>query len=582
MSDWESRPEPDPDAAGELPRSGAMRRRILAGLGIAPAAAAMAMTSSGMAAAAPDRPAGAGSWWATPQDFGARGDGRSDDTDALTRLAASGASLVFFPPGTYPISRTITWPTHYMRVEGSVQTTRNSVVLGRTKGMTLFAVTGWQCGFSRIGLEGDGAVKTGDGATMTGIAYVRPNRTGVDLTIDHCYVTRMATAILLRGNGNRVLDSIISASAIGISFEDALDLSPPYEDAAAQPEYRRNIVSGNIFHVIQGNADAVCVRVVSDPAVTWGHVIRDNWADACRRFFVGHLKDGLVCGNVMTRMYGGLGGTLDNAAIIDVQRPTSGGDAVSLVSGNIVQGKSHSDRSNSIGIRASANDVTILGNAVIATTREGISVDGARAIVAQNRVSLAGFSTMKTGAQRFQREAFAAIEINGADAQIDGNVVRSDGRTAAGIRLTDKATGLRMKEDPTASGTFPDGVVQDRRSRKSSALDGGVAGMVGLVSAGTAVGCTAAGVCRDGRVLRMAGAVIAERDVPAGQTLFSLPAGCASQPARIAICIEHRDGRDALAVLRLDADGGARLPALGLDAGDRVHLDGVAIVSALA
>lgn len=566
-------------AAREVAGMRAARRKVLAGLGAALAGGTLAgAAAAAPAVAAPPAPAG-GTGWASPQDFGARGDGRTDDTDALRRLAASGASLVFFPPGTYPIADTITWPTHYMRVEGSVQTTRNSVVLGTTPGMTLFAVTGWQCGFSRIGLEGDGAVKTGEGATMTGIAFVRPNRTGVDLTLDRCYVTRMKTGILLRGNGNRVMDSVISACMTGIAFEDALDLVKPYEDAAAQPEYRRNIVSGNIFHVIQGDDDAVCIRVASDPALTWGHVIRDNWADACRRFFAGHLKDGVLTGNVMTRMYGGRGGGLENAAIIDIQRPAGGGDAVAIVSGNLVQGKSHADRSNSIGIRVSADDVSIVGNAVIATTREGVVIDGARAIVANNRVVLAGFSALRPQAKAFQRGRFAAITIDGPDAEIDGNVVRSDGRTAMGMLLTGRAAGARMRDAPVSSGMFPDGVVVDQRARETSSDGDLPAGLARLDAPDGALSCTQAGACRDGRFLRLAGTLRADRPVAAGSTVFSLPVGQSARPARVPVCVVRADGSEEIAVLKLAAGGEACLPAAVLGAGDVVHLDGAVFMA---
>jgi hypothetical protein len=48
-----------------------------------------------------------GAYAASVRDFGATGDGRADDTDAIQRALAAGAGEVYFPQGDYRITRTV-------------------------------------------------------------------------------------------------------------------------------------------------------------------------------------------------------------------------------------------------------------------------------------------------------------------------------------------------------------------------------------------------------------------------------------------------------------------------------------------
>nr|MDA8319057.1 glycosyl hydrolase family 28-related protein [Actinomycetota bacterium] len=57
------------------------------------------------------------------RDFGARGDGTTDDTAAIqaavNAAVAAAGGIVYFPPGTYPISSTITIPALTTGVQGT-------------------------------------------------------------------------------------------------------------------------------------------------------------------------------------------------------------------------------------------------------------------------------------------------------------------------------------------------------------------------------------------------------------------------------------------------------------------------------
>ena len=56
------------------------------------------------------------SQWVSVNEFGARGDGLTDDTQAIQRAMDVGTSVVYFQPGTYLIDSTVTIPSHVQRV----------------------------------------------------------------------------------------------------------------------------------------------------------------------------------------------------------------------------------------------------------------------------------------------------------------------------------------------------------------------------------------------------------------------------------------------------------------------------------
>src|SRR3990170_3141800 len=87
------------------------RRRLLSTAGIAALAAAALVTDATPAYAAESADITNGT---TPQEFGAVGDGVADDTDAIQQAIDAQQNrankIVYFPPGTYRITRTLVVP----------------------------------------------------------------------------------------------------------------------------------------------------------------------------------------------------------------------------------------------------------------------------------------------------------------------------------------------------------------------------------------------------------------------------------------------------------------------------------------
>ena len=55
--------------------------------------------------------------WVSVKAFGAKGDGKADDTQAIQDAMNQGGATVYFPVGRYRISRTVTIPAHVRRVD---------------------------------------------------------------------------------------------------------------------------------------------------------------------------------------------------------------------------------------------------------------------------------------------------------------------------------------------------------------------------------------------------------------------------------------------------------------------------------
>jgi hypothetical protein len=97
------------------------RRAILAQLGASGAAlaglTAAVDASAGPSAGSPAR--GGHGWYDVKQDFDARGDGNTDDTQSLQRAINAGSESqwpINVPPGVYPISRPLTIPSNTMLI----------------------------------------------------------------------------------------------------------------------------------------------------------------------------------------------------------------------------------------------------------------------------------------------------------------------------------------------------------------------------------------------------------------------------------------------------------------------------------
>lgn len=57
------------------------------------------------------------SQWTSPDDFGAVGDGTTDDTSAVEQAMNANKAVVYFPKQQYKLSRTVTIPSHVKRVD---------------------------------------------------------------------------------------------------------------------------------------------------------------------------------------------------------------------------------------------------------------------------------------------------------------------------------------------------------------------------------------------------------------------------------------------------------------------------------
>lgn len=138
----------------------------------------------------------------TPQDFGAKGDGVTDDTAAIQAAIDSGNN-VHIPKGTYKISSTIKLVNDYQKLEGSG---KNTVLENSTTSARLFqigdtgniGVSGQFCSLSNITLKGNS--NTTEGLAILGIVDDSITRAARDVSLTDVRIQDVGAGYALRAS----------------------------------------------------------------------------------------------------------------------------------------------------------------------------------------------------------------------------------------------------------------------------------------------------------------------------------------------------------------------------------------------
>ncbi|WP_162605728.1 glycosyl hydrolase family 28-related protein [Jiangella aurantiaca] len=418
------------------------RRHLLRTAGIAGVATATlgAVSASAQAAPAVDL-AGA----ATPQDFGAVGDGAADDTNAIQQAIDAQLTkpnkIVYFPPGTYRITRTLVIPD----VEGNLAPNFNRLVLAGAGTM------GSRTSIIDVDFNGTGILLQAPLAAVRGLSFVAPasltntigihiardagrgtqsNTDDMDATITECTFVEFFTAVKHVGRGLVFTNNLVAVGDVG------LDISWPTGGVAGSNVHvlpygmRKWLIEGNHFHsmsfaITTTGADAHNFR---------GAIIANNILDIGRRLFTGGIINSTFSGNVVEN---GATNAAD-AAVISVK---SGGSNLTFT-GNVLGGGDPGGGArprHAIEFRpeAAARNVTITGNSF--NWVDGSPIYFGRA-ASEITVSANSFDNWNLLAE----ERWAAVRVNGdaTDLSVIGNAFGAN--TVAGappVRVIGTLTG---------------------------------------------------------------------------------------------------------------------------------------------
>lgn len=358
----------------------------------------------------------------TPQEFGAAGDGVADDTDAIQDAINAQLErdnkIVYFPPGTYRITRTLVVPDRESSGGGNLNRlvlagagtmgSRTSTIQVDFDGTALHiaaplsALRGL-CFVAEPKLKNTVAVHTARDASLGAAA----NTDDVDATITECTFVEFYTAVKHVGRGLVFTNNLVAVGDFG------LDISWPTAGVAGGGVHllpygmRKWLIEGNHFHsmgtaILTTGADAASFR---------GAVIANNILDIGRRLFAGGISNSTFSGNVVEN---GSGGPLINI--------TSGGSNLTFT-GNVLGGSEPSEGgrppySIAFSTTVNARNVTVTGNSFNWLTRSPVYF---AASASQITISANSFDHWNLEVD----DSWSAVRINGDADQISimGNLL---------------------------------------------------------------------------------------------------------------------------------------------------------------
>lgn len=394
------------------------RRHILGGAGIAAlGAVTLPNPAHGVATKKFDPTLGT-----TPQKFGAVGDGVADDTDAIQQAIDAQVDrtekIVYFPPGTYRITRTLVVPDREASGGGHL----NRLVLAGAGTM------GSRTSIIQVDFDGTALHIAAALSALRGLCFVvaprlknsvavhaardaglgeAANTDDVDATITECTFIEFYTAVKHVGRGLVFTNNLVAVGDFG------LDISWPTAGVAGSGVHllpygmRKWLIEGNHFH----SMGTAIMTTGADAANFRGAIISNNILDIGRRLFSGGVINSTFAGNVIENG--------SNGPSIDV---TSGGTNLTFT-GNVIGGSEPpEDKQPPFAIEFSkdvnARNVTVTGNSFNWVKRSPVYF-GASA--SQITISANSFDHWNLEVE----ESWSAVRINGDADQISimGNIL---------------------------------------------------------------------------------------------------------------------------------------------------------------
>ena len=240
------------------------------------------------------------------KDFGATGDGSTDDTAAI-QAALNSAASVFFPKAKYRITSTLSQTVLNQKLYGNI-----------SRGNDLDAKIFLDSSSSSngvINIRGPGTlieslVLEGKGSTVANSYVIDANEEGfdsanngnVDLTLINCNITDAKTLVKITGRG------LQADSSSFVSYTNAIEFDWPSNFVAgSNPDQKLKTgmraygIRGCRFHGATSNF--ALKNVGSNAANIHGLQFTDNYIDTNTAIFQGHLHDSLFSSNVIIHSY---------------------------------------------------------------------------------------------------------------------------------------------------------------------------------------------------------------------------------------------------------------------------------------
>lgn len=279
--------------------------------------------------------------WYYPEQFGAVGDGETDDTAAIQAMfdAMPLDSMAVFTAANYLISDTIVVSHHDLRVSGIVRSEYCTNIHTTATNGVAFKVTGY--GFSVNDITFSAVEKSTNGVTLLDLDADTSIRDGnIDAEFRNCCFLNAQTAFAIHGRNVRANNCLFSNLYIGLHMLQTV----------IDTDNRGYVVTDSRFH----STTIVVKYEVNNNRKNKNTVIQNNFCDMCDCLFTGKSGGHVIKGNTFSTM----NNPLQDSMMIITPDILSDSDIMDVISDNVFNGKNYTGTGYGIWIHGSKAIIT--------------------------------------------------------------------------------------------------------------------------------------------------------------------------------------------------------------------------------
>ena len=306
--------------------------------------------------------------WYFPEDYGAAGDGITDDTAAIQNMFDSvpNNSIILFTAARYLITDTVIISKANLRISGICRSEYHpTLVTSKTSGTSLI--------INAPGVSVNDLLFEGPEMDVNGVILIELNGDNsvmggnIDGEFRNCGFYKANIGVIVKGRNVRCTNCIFSTLAVGYRPEQTV----------LDTDNRGYVLTNNRFH-----STKLCIgNNVSNTRPIKNFVIASNFADVVESFFNGYGGGVVITGNTISTAE-----SIGTESVIvikgDALNPS---DIYNVIIGNVINGRLYSSGSNYM-ILADAAKVIIDGNVFQKFDGSAIAGNASSAAIVRNNV----------------------------------------------------------------------------------------------------------------------------------------------------------------------------------------------------
>lgn len=217
------------------------------------------------------------------KDYGAKGDGTTDDTAAIQSAinAAAAGAVIYFPPtgsgSWYKITNTLTVTTPNLTFRGNPRDAYTVSIRCAVASKVMISVKAASFVFQYLGLIGDSSATNGAGATVTGIEIFGDTDGNMDANIWNGTFQWLAVGIRTHGRNATISNDTLFSNSLKAIVVDGKDAT--YHTGSGADQNRGNTIRQCRFHNIGAAATDSAIELTATAKVL--HMLIDgNYFDS--------------------------------------------------------------------------------------------------------------------------------------------------------------------------------------------------------------------------------------------------------------------------------------------------------------